>query len=164
MIKKSALKSWGYGFTLVELLIVVTIIAILTVIGIVNYSSFTRSSRDAKRQSDLKMIQSALEAYHADQIYYPYSDSVISGSPLTNATGGTSVIVPKTYLTTVPSDPTVTVPYSYKAYKLDGTDCPTASVGSCTKYCLFAQMEDRVPRSDTGCTPVLPRNYGVTRP
>lgn len=116
----------AFGFTLVELLIVVAIIAILTVIGIVNYSSFIKSSRDAKRQSDLKMIQSALEAYHADQIAYP---ALITF-------GGQLAVGSKTYLTKVPIDPkNGHKPYIYSLY-------PSGCTGSnCTGYCLYAKLE-----------------------
>ncbi len=153
------------GFTLIELLVVISIIAILATIGLLSYTNFMKNSRDSKRQSDLKMIQSALESYHADQIYYPYSDSVISGSSLTNATGGVLTTASKTYLTTVPSDPTGTASYSYKSYKSDKTDCPAASAGDCISYCLFAKIE-RIPppSSDQGCTPTDGYTYGVTRP
>jgi len=129
------------GFTLIELLIVITIIAVLATVGLVSYIAFLKNARDAKRQSDLNIIQSALEQYHADQHYYPYSGSFTSGGSLTNATGAPSgTTVSKTYLNTVPSDPQTVTPYLYKAYKKDGNECTTA--GLCTKYCLYAKMEN----------------------
>ena len=141
------------GFTLVELLIVITIIAILTIIGIVNYSSFNRSARDSKRQSDLKIIQSALEAYHADKIYYPASIPSVGQFAAGN----------KIYLNEVPEDPLKPRQfYHYVAKDDTGSSC---TGDSCTKYCLYAKLEDRVPDSDDGCSPSDPSyNYGVTRP
>lgn len=132
------------GFTLVELLITITIIAILSTIALVSYTSFIKNSRDAKRQSDLKLMQSALEQYHADQKYYPYSESVASGKPLTNSTGAPlGTTLSKTYLNTIPSDPSAVTPYLYKAYKADGTTgCDSTAAGQCTKYCLYAKMEN----------------------
>jgi len=52
------------GFTLLELLVVVTIIAILAGIGLSNYTRSLSRGRDAKRRADLKSIQSALEQYY----------------------------------------------------------------------------------------------------
>jgi prepilin-type N-terminal cleavage/methylation domain-containing protein len=59
------------GFTLLELLISISIIAVITVIGIVSYSSINRRSRDVKRKSDIEQIKSALEMFRSDNKYYP---------------------------------------------------------------------------------------------
>jgi len=53
------------GFTLLELLVVIAIIGVLIALGTVSYSAIQRKSRDAKRESDLKSIQGALEQYYA---------------------------------------------------------------------------------------------------
>ena len=52
------------GFTLVELLVVVSIIAILSLIGITLYTSALQGSRDAKRQQDIQSIAKALETHY----------------------------------------------------------------------------------------------------
>lgn len=158
------------GFTLVELLIVISIIAILSVIGIVSYTNFMKSSRDAKRQSDLKLIQSALEEYHADQIYYPLigtgdcpslGDGRFKvGCALTNTTGA------KTYLTKVPNDPIANPDYLYKPLP---SACNNTST-NCVGYCLYANMEITDPTSDNDniCGPFSDNSdnydYGITRP
>lgn len=59
------------GFTLVELLVVISIIAILSVIGITIFSSAQKSARDAKRKEDIHTIQLALEQYKTQYGYYP---------------------------------------------------------------------------------------------
>lgn len=59
------------GFTLVELLVVITIIAILSVVGMAVYSTTLKSARDAKRQKDLYAISQALEQYKASKKRYP---------------------------------------------------------------------------------------------
>ncbi len=136
------------GFTLIELLVVISIIAVLSVIGLVAYGNVLKSSRDAKRQSDLKFIQSALEEYHADQIYYP--DSL--PSPGTAFVFGT-----KTYLNQIPADPKPPPAYSYVAFP---TRCNNTTT-KCTSYCLNAKMESTL--TNTTCS-TLGYNYGVTRP
>ncbi len=52
------------GFTLVELLVVMTIIAILAAVGLGNYTRSLSRGRDANRRSNLKTIQNALEQYY----------------------------------------------------------------------------------------------------
>jgi type IV pilus assembly protein PilA len=50
------------GFTLVELLVVISIIAILAVIGITIFSGVQSRARDARRTADVTAIAKALEA------------------------------------------------------------------------------------------------------
>lgn len=50
------------GFTLVELMIVVAIIAVLSVIGVTIFSGIQKDSRDARRKGDIDAIASAMEA------------------------------------------------------------------------------------------------------
>ena len=152
------------GFTLIELLVVISIIGILSIIGLVAYTTFLKNARDAKRQSDLKFIQSALEEYHSDQHYYPSGTTL--DSPFTNASGAPSgTTVTKTYLTTVPKDPDQST-YSYVARPAVSPPyvCDNAATKPCTSYCLYAKIEGNAPTSDSGCTPTTPYTYGITRP
>lgn len=61
------------GFTLIELMIVATIIIVMTGLGIVSYSTTNRKARDGKRQADLAKVQSALELYRSVNGEYPES-------------------------------------------------------------------------------------------
>ncbi len=63
------------GFTLLELLVVMTIIAILAAIGLSNYTRSLSRGRDARRRSDLKTIQNALEQYYLAKGVYPGDSS-----------------------------------------------------------------------------------------
>lgn len=64
------------GFTFVELLVVITIIAVLMAIAAVSYSSTTKKSRDAKRVADMEQIRSALEICRSENGTYPLTNEV----------------------------------------------------------------------------------------
>lgn len=59
------------GFTIVELLIVIVVIAILATISIVAYNGVQQRARDSQRKSDLAAIAKALELYRVDNGHYP---------------------------------------------------------------------------------------------
>src|SRR5687767_14683314 len=81
------------GFTFIEILVVVTVIALLTTIATVSYTSVNKRSRDAKRLGDLEQIRAALELCRTQQSTYPASISsgVVCGT--------------NTYLSPLPTDP-----------------------------------------------------------
>ena len=54
------------GFTLVELLIVIVVIAILAAISIVAYNGVTQKARDDERISDARNIINAISSYNAE--------------------------------------------------------------------------------------------------
>lgn len=59
------LKKNQKGFTLLELLVVISIIGILLALGAVAYSTAQQKGRDAKRRGDIKALQSGFEQYYA---------------------------------------------------------------------------------------------------
>ena len=59
------------GFTLVELMVVMAIIAILATAGISSYGSYIKRARDTARFSDLKAIETALISYQTVNGRYP---------------------------------------------------------------------------------------------
>jgi general secretion pathway protein G len=84
------------GFTLMELLIVIAIIAVLTTFTVANFLTGRTRARDAQRKSDLRQIQAALELYRADQGTYP---------PLLPACGSSLTSGGVKYMQKVPCDP-----------------------------------------------------------
>jgi len=75
------------GFTLLELLVVLAIIAILIAIGVAAFSAAQLRARDAQRKSDLKTIASALENYYAKNKLYPDSSLGTCSGNLSGLTG-----------------------------------------------------------------------------
>lgn len=139
------------GFTLVELMIAISIIALLATMAMISFSSFQSKGRDAKRKTDLASIQGALEQYHADAGFYP--------GTVTPGTGQISS-GSKVYLNKVPSDPRPTESYDY-SYVPSSPGCTT----TCTKYCLYAGLENPASPSElNGCATKTGYNYAVAQP
>ena len=56
------MKKYSQGFTIVELLVVVAIIAVLSVIGITIFTGVQKGARDSTRRADVNAIAKAMEA------------------------------------------------------------------------------------------------------
>ncbi len=54
------------GFTIVELLIVIVVIAILAAISIVAYNGIQQRARDSQRSAEMASIEKALQLYYID--------------------------------------------------------------------------------------------------
>ena len=87
------MKRKNKGFTLIELIVSITIIAVLTVVGVVSYGGASKKARDSRRIADLEKIRIALELYRQD---------VGSSYPLTDTLS--TVLVPK-YIQAIPIGP-----------------------------------------------------------
>jgi type II secretion system protein G len=59
------------GFTLIEMLIVIVVIAILAVIVIPRLMGATRKAKEATLKADLKQIRDAIESFEANTAAYP---------------------------------------------------------------------------------------------
>lgn len=60
------------GFTLVELLVVISIIGILSSFAVVSLNSARMKARDALRKGDMAQLRTALNLYYDDNDEYPY--------------------------------------------------------------------------------------------
>jgi type II secretion system protein G len=130
------------GFTLVELLVVITIIGILSSVGLGSFTSSQKKSRDVERKSHLKQLSDAFEAYYNDKGQYPADDDsghpmacgvdaeeacVWGSSSMQNTTNGTI------YMVQLPQDPTLGLSYHYESFPVSGYN---------TKFQLYARLEN----------------------
>lgn len=115
------------GFTLIELLVAATIIAVLTMIGVVSFTTTNQRARNGKRKADMEQTRAALELYRSD-------DSAGAGKYPAGSSYSTTVNTLKTakYLSDpLPVDPKNTAPYTYYY------SAPAAQ----TSYCICADLE-----------------------
>ena len=110
------------GFTLLELLVVISIIGILMAIGSVSFSTAQKKGRDSRRMGDMKAIQKSLEECYALDNKYP--QTVSSDSSL-ECEGGTVT------MNLVSDDPKPDEDYTY-----------TVDANPATIYCLCAELEN----------------------
>ncbi len=71
-----------YGFTIVELLIVVVVIGILAAIVTVAYTGISSSARDAAVENDLANLGKKLEIYKATNSYYPANSTELDAADM----------------------------------------------------------------------------------
>src|SRR3989344_1493525 len=114
------------GFTIVELLVVIVVIAILVALTLPNLFGLQRRARDDTRKNDLKNVQQALETYYNDNNAYP---AALAG-------------LATEYINTVPADPQGGA-YTY-------TPAPASCTTACTTYTLSATLENDNDPAATG--------------
>ena len=61
------------GFTLIEVLIVVTLLVILASVGMPQYQNSVRRAREAVLREDLWRMRDAIDQYYADKTKWPQS-------------------------------------------------------------------------------------------
>ncbi|MBP9817971.1 prepilin-type N-terminal cleavage/methylation domain-containing protein [Candidatus Shapirobacteria bacterium] len=143
MIKKFKLKikNCSGGFSLIELIVVITIIAVLSTVTLLSFGSTNKKARDSRRISDLQKVAIALEM--AKQI----------GSTYPASNGSQPIGLVPTYLQMWPTDP--------KGYSFYYTS-PTAYT-----YTLSAYVEDSANATGSygnNCGAPGVCNYQITNP
>lgn len=123
--KKNKLKI-KLGFTLFELLVTISIIAVLTAVAVVSFGGVNKKSRDSRRVADLEKVRIALEGYRQLNATYP---------------SNLNLLVSSGFLQQVPTDPkdksayaSTLADYIYslgaKMEDVGSTNC-TSSCGTC---------------------------------
>ena len=78
------------GFTLIELMVVIALIAVLAGMGVVQYRNSVVRTKEAVLREDLFRMRDAIDQYYADKVKYP---------------GSLETLVSDGYLRQVPRDP-----------------------------------------------------------
>jgi prepilin-type N-terminal cleavage/methylation domain-containing protein len=135
-----AMPTGRQAFTLVELLVVISIIGLLSTIATVSLSSARAKSRDTKRMADLRQISQAIELFSNTNGYLPRNGAGW-GTYISNTTGGygaafQSDLAP--YLAKTPLDP-------QKAGQVG--DYFYLNADNVNKYVLCANMENATGKS-----------------
>lgn len=119
------------GFTLIEILIVVAIIAILASIVIVGVAPAQQSGRDARRISDLQNIRNGLQLFYSRCGFYPGLTNSTTCAGVTNDyTGMVTALTSSANslgISSVPNDPSSNRKYYYSS-SLDGSSYTLGAV------------------------------------
>ena len=75
------------GFTIIELLVVISVIAILVGVALPRFKGMQEEANKGKAKAELKTLQTAVESFYINQNpqEYPESTSTLFGSYLTSA-------------------------------------------------------------------------------
>jgi len=130
----------NYAFTLVELLVVIAIIGLLASVTVVAVNGARAKARDAKRHTDIKALQTALQQYYEDNGQYPLSGGSVRLDDW-SASSDSSWNVLQTalapYMARLPTDPTQ-VPYGTSTWAGAGAHLYSYYSGD-----MFAPCGDR---------------------
>ncbi len=118
------------GFTLIEMLIVLSILALLIAGVSISLPTQGKNARDSRRKVDIEQIRSALELYRTDQANgnYPNGNYSTLSTPLSP------------YMNSIPVDPTNVAPYLY-TYVPSPAGCTNVSPNFCTSYTVTYTLE-----------------------
>lgn len=157
MVSLQQLKNRQSGFTIVELLIVIVIIAILAGLVITTFVGIQARARDSERQTDINALQKQIEAYYANVGAYPTaanleSSAFRSGNDIkldTKALADPSNASVTTFITSTPTATSkqyayIATPSGCNASTSDaGATATPASPGACTGYTVSAWLESK---------------------
>lgn len=137
-----SLKKAQQGFTIIELLIVIAIIAILSALVLNNFQGAQAKARDVQRVSDINNIHSKLEELYNETGGYPSTFSAatfpgIDGNSLKDADGTTIIInaaVADQTAALAVANPGNSNEYLYVPY-------PTGCTNNCTGYVIKTYIE-----------------------
>ena len=133
------------GVTLVELLVVVSILVLLMTVIIWYFRNQIFKGNDAKKRGDMHKIQVAVEEYEKDNNCYPLPSLVVCDP-------GTGL---KPYMNVIPCDPTTDASYFYD---YEDSSCPSW-------YRLYTNLDNLADQGILGeCGPDYSFNYYLSSP
>jgi prepilin-type N-terminal cleavage/methylation domain-containing protein len=116
------------GFTMIELLVVATILIVLTTVALVSFQPASRNARNGKRKQDIETIRQALVLYRSDNGSYPSGNYDTMLTTISDYVDNTNIQDPK-------EDVTYTYTYSYNAVTQSFSLCAKLEPNA-TSYCL----------------------------
>jgi len=130
------------GFTLLELMVIITLVAMLALSGFSSYSASQKSARDSRRKTDLETVRQALELYRSanSALYVNYTGNTQGSNALktaltNNGCYGSACMNSTSY----PSDPRSDQNYYYR------------SVSPNTTYCIYSLLEQPTTQDTATC-------------
>jgi type II secretory pathway pseudopilin PulG len=144
-------KRYPFGFTLVEVITILVVIAGLIIVSYLNVPAIQARVRDARRKADLQKMSVAIADYEDTNNCYPVSLSVCKNI---FKDGDTTIV------SSIPCDPQTNDSYIYVA---ESSECPSW-------FQLYTILEyDKDNLIDKvgcryGCGPDCQFNYGVASP
>jgi type IV pilus assembly protein PilE len=136
------------GFTLVELLVVVGVIALLATIALVSYAAVQRDASDSTRDGNATLIAEALEKYYEKNGEYPSVRGLVNnfvdntGAAVAAKLGVTEVtlVMPGMSGTNSLSSTAASGTNNYIAYTAyrvsDNTSCQSVATSGCDEFLL----------------------------
>lgn len=134
------------GFTLVEVLIVVTIIVILAIAILIGINPMAQIFKgyDSRRKDDLQKIKIALENYYSDHDCYPNFNLTGARDAKGNPSYVCNTDFLKPYLDKMPCDPNLKTPYTLSIVPPTST-CPQSYAVYAQIYAFFDKNANAIP-------------------
>ena len=149
------------GFTLIELLVVIAIVGLLSSIVLVSVNMARKKARDARRVSDMKAIQSAIEMYASDHNgnYFSTGGTLVClGIPSTeqcwNGPHGNDALnaALAPYLAEIPKDPLYgSRIYGTYVYRSPGNWWLPSTGTKTGSYSIAFEPDEICPNNDDDC-------------
>ncbi|MFH1826960.1 MAG: prepilin-type N-terminal cleavage/methylation domain-containing protein [bacterium] len=125
------------GFTMIEMLFALSIIAIIIALGLVSYSKALIKSRDSTRKTDLESISNALEQYKSHNEFGSYPSSIYKNLEFEKYMTSVPTPYPAGY-NPIPVDPQTKKEYFYEPLP---AGCEPSFDTSCISYTLETTLE-----------------------
>ena len=118
----TAAKSMRRGFSLIEMLVVVVIMAVLAAIILPKFQDQSRRAKEASLKTDLAQLRTSIATFQADTGFYPATLAALAATTAPTSgydSAGTSQTITSTdwhgpYITgSVPNDPVANSAFTY---------------------------------------------------